>query len=63
MNYFASHLGKVPENLPSHDRVQIGEKGTLLVFSDKPLETESPEHMAVVDSVMPDLKAAGLIQN
>ena len=41
MAYFAARVGKVPEDLPVHSRVDFGQ-GTLIVLTEEPVTPERP---------------------
>jgi hypothetical protein len=60
MVYFAARLGKVPDDLPVHSRVEL-EQGTLLVLSEEPITSERPEHVSTAEALLAVAQRVGLI--
>jgi immunity protein 52 of polymorphic toxin system len=60
MVYFAARLGKVPDGLPVHSRVEL-EQGTLLILTEDPISQDRPEHVSTAQAVLSRLQQVGLI--
>jgi hypothetical protein len=61
MVYFASHLGKVPDDLRVYSRMELNQKGTLLILSPDPISSERPDHIEAAKKLITSLQSAGLI--
>lgn len=62
MNYFASHLGKVPENLPLTSQIEIDDRGTLLIVTPDPVTMDLPENTETNEALTLALKRAELLR-
>jgi hypothetical protein len=60
MAYFAARVGKPPEDLPIHARIEL-KRGTLIVLSEEPITIDRPDHIAIAQEVISSLKQARLI--
>lgn len=61
MVYFASHLGKVPDDLPVHSRIELRDKGTVLILSPEPISSGRSDHIEAAKKLVTALQSAGLI--
>jgi len=61
MSYFAARMGRVPDGVPVHSRIEIPDRGTLLILTEDAVAPDRPDHVATAHAVSFALQEAGLI--
>jgi hypothetical protein len=61
MTYFAPRVGRLPDGVPVHSRIEIPDRGTLLILTEDAVAPDRPDHVAKAHAVSFALQGAGLI--